>query len=221
MRPEKWQRNQIFESVTAGGLDARDCRFDYDDEPWRISHTPSGSHFILGSNPLPYAGSYVVGDSAISWPFEVFIWARVPETIKHWAAEVKRDFDTPDLWGELQRERDILTGARSGAVENTPFTPDEQVAIAKELSEIKGFVKRTYSLSNEQMLLVDARFDVLEEATRRLGRKDWLLVFWGVMFSVIVTSLLPPEAVQHIVAMALQGLGHLFAGWGGPQELGQ
>ncbi len=93
------------------------------------------------------------------------IWATLPEKVRLWAEEVKHDVDTPDLWAELQREREILTGARYEAVENTLFTPDEQAEIAKQLREIKEYVKKTYSLSSEQMSRVEARLDEAEAAT--------------------------------------------------------
>jgi hypothetical protein len=43
-----------------------------------------------------------------------------------------------------------------------------------------------------------------------MGRKDWLLVFMGTMWSVIITDLIPATAVQHIMVTVLQGLGHMF-----------
>jgi hypothetical protein len=155
----------------------------------------------------------------LSWPYVASIWATLPEKVRLWAEEVKHDVDTPDLWAELQREREILTGARYEAVENTLFTPDEQAEIAKQLREIKEYVKKTYSLSSEQMSRVEARLEEAEAATRRIGRKDWLLLLCGVMFTVIVTDLVPPEAVQHILAMALHGLDHLFGGGGRRPQL--
>jgi len=69
------------------------------------------------------------------------------------------------------------------------------------------------------MLSVEAKLDEIEAAAGRIGRKDWQLLFCGVTFTVIVTGLLPPEAVQHILAMALQGLDHLFGDGGRPPQL--
>jgi hypothetical protein len=152
----------------------------------------------------------VIGDSALSWPYEAFTWSTVEERVQRWAEDVKRDVDTPDLWAELQHEREILTGARYETTENTLFSPDERAEIAKQLRVIREYVKKTYSLSSEKMLLVETRFDELEVATRRMGRKDWLLLFLGTMFTVIVTDLLTPEVVRHILAMSFHGLDHLF-----------
>jgi hypothetical protein len=49
----------------------------------------------------------------------------------------------------------------------------------------------------------------------RMGRKDWLMLFNGALFSLVLTDLIPAEAVQHILLMTLHGLGHLF-GIGAP-----
>jgi hypothetical protein len=68
------------------------------------------------------------------------------------------------------------------------------------------------------MSLVEARFDELEAAAGRIGRKDWRLQFFGVMLMVIVAGLMPPEGLQHILVMAVHGLDRLFGG-GGPPEL--
>jgi hypothetical protein len=80
-------------------------------------------------------------------------------------------------------------------------------------------VKKTYSLSSEQLSRVEAMLDEAEAATSRIGRKDWLLLFAGVMFSVIVTDLLPPGVVQHVLMMAFHGLDHLFGGLPPPPKL--
>jgi hypothetical protein len=69
------------------------------------------------------------------------------------------------------------------------------------------------------MQLLEARLDEVEAATGRLGRKDWLLVFWGRFFGVIVSGVLPPEAVHHILWVALHGLEHHFGSGGFPPQI--
>src|ERR1019366_7556755 len=124
--------------MVAGGLDPKKCDLTKGyGAAASISHVPSGSVFILDDNVLPYTGKYVVGNSELVRPYQAFTWTQVRETVRRWAEEVKRDVDTLDLWAELQREPEILTGARYEAAENTPFTPNEQAEIAKQLREIK------------------------------------------------------------------------------------
>jgi hypothetical protein len=217
VRLQKFQKNAIFKAVAAGGLDMNECRLDEVGDEARIHHLPSKSLFVLnGPDAGLYRGSYVVGENELVWPIEAS-WASVPEKVQRWATEVKEDVDTPDLWAELQRDQDIITVADFEAVENTPFTPDEQTEIATRLREIKAYVKTNYALSAEQMAHLDARFDHAEAASRRMGRKDWVVFFYGVGCTTIVQGLLPPEGLRHILTIAFRGVNDLLGGWGKPQ----
>jgi hypothetical protein len=208
---EKWQRNVVYEAVVAGGLDPRECTFDYGDAEARITHVPSASFFLLEGDITRYTAKAVVGDS-VKWPGGLpTFWIQVEERVRRWAKEVKEDVDTPDRWAESQREREILTGARYEDVENTPFTSDEQAAIAEHLRQTKEYVTRTYSLSDAQILHLEARLDDVAAAASRMGRKDWTLLVCGALLGAFVEGILPQEAVQDI-------LSYLFGG-GGPPEL--
>jgi hypothetical protein len=214
---EKFQRNAFFREIEAGGLDPGECDLSEGTAEVRISHKPSGSYFLVSDDALRYTGSYIVGGSTFSRSYVVFTWAKLTGTVRLWAREVRDDVDTPDLWAELQREHEILTGTRYQTVENTPFTADERAEIAKQLQEIKEYAKSTLLLSIDQMSQLQERLDEAETATHRIGRKDWRLLFLGVMLTLIVTGLVPPEVVQHLLTMALDGLDHLFGGGGQPR----
>jgi hypothetical protein len=62
---------------------------------------------------------------------------------------------------------------------------------------------------------VDARLEHVEEASKRMGRKDWITVLNGAVFSLILADLITPDTAQNVILMALHGIGHLF-GVGGP-----
>jgi hypothetical protein len=126
--------------------------------------------------------------------------------------------DTPNLLAELQRDREILGGARFEDAENTPFTREEQAEIAEWVEASKEFVRNRYSLPEVQLRVIEAKLDELAAQARRSGRRDWMLGVCFVMIGVMANGLLPPDAVQHIVAMLLHGLG-LHLGGGGPLGL--
>lgn len=218
MKLVKWKRNDLIEAVVAGGLDKRDCTFDFGHSESRITLPPSESSFLLQGAASNYTTTMVVGDG-LPQPLRHYSWPTVVERCERWAREVKRDVDTPDLWAELQRERDILMGARYEAGENTPFTPDEQTEIAEQLRQIKEYVKETYALSEAQVLILDAGFDELEAAIHHVGRMAWRLMFLGVVLTLFVTGIVPPEAVRQIPVRALSSLEHLFGGGSGPPQL--
>ncbi len=131
------------------------------------------------------------------------------ERIERWARDVNTDAHTPDLWAELQRERDIPTEAHYEDVENTLFNADERKEIAVLLRQIKGALRDSNSVSDAQMRSLEARFDNLEAAAGRVDRKDWLLLFAGTILAVVVTDLLPREALWDILGMVSHGLEHL------------
>lgn len=148
-------------------------------------------------------------------PEDDFTWEQVVPFVRKWALAVVgrfREYEaTPDLWAEYERSRQLFS-APSG---NTPFTEPERERISMQIREIKVYITNTYELTGNQLSEVNERLDQIAEASRRLGRKDWLMAFSGAVFSLILSDLIPPQAAQHILMLALQGLGHLF-GLGGP-----
>jgi hypothetical protein len=214
MRLDKSQRNEIFKAIAAARLDPRDFALDNDhdsDAEARISHRRSESYFTLERDGLSYSMREVVGDR-LPWPYphEEHAWSGVQKRLRRWLDEVKDDIEMPDLWAELQREREMLGAPPAADVDNKPFTADEQAEIAKELREIKEYAKKTYALSEGQTLAFEAKLNYLEEAAGRLGRLDWRAAALGTLFTLVAEAILPPEAVRHILLMLFQPLGHLF-----------
>jgi len=75
------------------------------------------------------------------------------------------------------------------------------------------YAGRTYSLSAEQMRVLDAKINYLVEAAGRLGRTDWRGLFVGVIVSYILTVALPPESAHSIFMTfmtLLRAIGHLY-----------
>jgi hypothetical protein len=78
------------------------------------------------------------------------------EHVGMWLRSVKDYYEMPDLWAELRGGGSGLVGAAlEGTHENTPFTKDEQIEIAKQLREISDYVRRTYSLSEVELLALE------------------------------------------------------------------
>jgi hypothetical protein len=219
VRLDKPFRNGIIEAVDTGGLEPRECTFDFnDDGGCRVTHTPSGSSFVLGGTFGHFTTTTVVGEGPPG-QLDVYSWRAVEVRVERWAGDVKRNAETTDLWAELQGEREILAGARYQDVENTPFTSDERAEIAEQLREIKEFVRTRYSLSEAEARALEARLDYVEAAGDRMGRKDWRLLFYGQMLDVIIGGLLAPDVVRDILTMALQGLQFVLGGGLEPPQL--
>jgi hypothetical protein len=80
-------------------------------------------------------------------------------------------------------------------------------------------VSTAYALSEAQMLHLEAKLDDIAAAACRMGRKDWALWVGGALLGAFVQGILPPEVVQDIVRMTVDGLGYLLGGGGTPPLL--
>jgi len=99
--------------------------------------------------------------------YPVYSWDRVVELFAVWLGEVKRDQETPDLFAELQQERELLIAATAENVENTPFSADEQESISTQIREIKEYVKKTHQLSKEQARAPETGLDHFQAEARQ------------------------------------------------------
>jgi hypothetical protein len=237
----KHQRNEIFRAiqesgalVTAFTLDAGSLLRDKGRISMLIHHPGSKSTFVI--TPVDHGGYKLAGelgvnekelsrdmlqqldifrrglkDSGLAGPrrgvlsrsYPSYDWDEVPPLIALWARGIVRifsDYHEADLWAEL---------------ENTPFAGAELARISKQIQELKTYITNIHDLTADQTATANKRLDDIEDASRHLGRKDWLMMLNSAVFGLILTDTLTAQVAQHAFSMVLQGLGHLF-GLGGP-----
>jgi hypothetical protein len=179
---------------------------------------PSRSHFsVLTQDDISFYGKSRIGES-LEHPYGSGPWSFLLAEFGRWTQDVKVEIETPDIWEELREGNELFSVAPQQDLPNTPFTEIELAQIAQQLRKIKAYIKESRSLSEEKTALLEARFDEAEEASRRTGRKDWFFLFGGVLLSLILSAVVPPDLLLHIFAMTAHGLGHLFGGEA-PREL--
>jgi hypothetical protein len=208
----KKRRNELFELLGSSGVNPIEFELTYIKAKNRLKHVPSASVFEFGAQSGAHSGwisvTWLVGNR-IARSTQISTWSGLINLVHEWVTD---EIAAPDLWVENRRQREFLSKSGYETVNNTPFTQEEQAEIAAQLREIREYVKKAVSLSAEQMSQVEARLDEAETAAQHIGRKDWLLLFMGVLFTLIISALLTPEVVQHIFGMAIHGLSHLFDG---------
>jgi hypothetical protein len=107
---------------------------------------------------------------------------------------ITREWKAPDLWAELQSNKRLVASVAIGAADNSPFSPEEKEKIARQLTEIKTYVRRTHKLTEDQYTTIDARLDYLIDAAERgMGRIDWRNAFVGAFLGAVVQAVLPPS----------------------------
>jgi hypothetical protein len=147
--------------------------------------------------------------------YEGLKWVAVEQVTRAWVGQVKRQ----DVWTGNEQVKDAFTAAQGEKAGNAPFTKDEQMQITAQLQGVKEQLKEQFELTSEQIAHIDERLNEAAEATERMGRKDWLLLFGGTIFNLIVTDTVTPSVAGHIFTTVIHGLIHLFTGTGGPPQI--
>jgi hypothetical protein len=207
---QKKQRNILVESIQAVGLNPLDFELQENDLLFdvHIKHKHTSSWFDVRFEGGLLKGKYVVGDDPEWSTSPASTWHSMHPRIRTWLEEVKSDLETPDKLAELQRKTQLLIAASDRITDNAPFAPDEQRQIVEQLRVMIERAHRAHSLSPSQVKVLDDWRKYVVEASHRLGRKDWFLLFAGAMFTYLPT-LLPPEAIRDMSLSLLKAIGHL------------
>ena len=234
----KLDRNKIYEAITEGGLNPAEFKLTVTPANTVISHI-SGStfEFVKEAGGMRAAFSKAVrgevgtvGDTYYSIKAIVIdgsqnIHDAAPDfshlliDIREWADEIKLVVETPDYWADTQLSRELINDIQREDTENTPFNEDEQKQIAAQLHEITKQLKEQFELTNEQIERIEEWRHEATETSTRMGRKDWLIYFLGTITALIITATVTAGVGEHIFAMVIHGLGHLFTGGDGPPRI--
>lgn len=241
MMLNKRERNKIYQRIVDSGLDTTEFDLEDTDDKVIIDHN-SGSTFefsrkeeldketllldqLSGSvpNPPPITIYYSVKARVTDGINDVYRATNVDYItivkLPEWLREIKATVGVPDYWAEMKRSRASIAIIQSGNFPNTPFTLDEQTQIVAQLREVKKQVEQLYGLSSEQMTQVNEKLDEVAEVSKHLGRKDWVVIFAGTIFNLVVADTVTPGVAQHIFIMTLQVLVHLFTGGSIPPQI--
>ncbi|MDR7856108.1 hypothetical protein [Tissierella sp.] len=135
-------------------------------------------------------------------PFEQsysYEWDEVLEFFRLWLQYLEREISQPDLWGELEKIRafdDI-----EYEIENTmqQFTYNEIKQIQRGIGEIRRYLLNVVDNDEEDSKTINEKLDYLIESSERMGKKDWLNIFYGSMFSLSISLALNPEQGQTMI----------------------
>lgn len=210
----KQERDDIFRAAADGGVDMAGIHHAVNGDRWVIQHRPEGSAFIFEASDDPARPAYFrftwsVVDGRESGDRTAAGFANLLENIRDWARQVAYVANTPDLWAQLGASRELLGSLEQGT-DNAPFTADQQAEIADRIEDVKALVRETFSLEARQLHGLDQKLDEVREASKRVGRKDWLMILYGAAFGMVVNDLIPPNVAIQVADLVVRSLGHIF-----------
>jgi hypothetical protein len=103
----------------------------------------------------------------------------------------------------------ILAGLTDIDPNNLPFASIEIEQIASSIDNIKRKILHM-DIEPEKLDLISRKLDEIQEASHRLGRKDWINYVIGALTSSMMTAALNSEAASAIFKIANENLSWLF-----------
>jgi hypothetical protein len=212
------QMNEIFSLV-------QQIELNHSDFEWRervssqssnitisdLVHKSTGFYFLFDYHPTHrhYSQCSPGEDTAIQQQISRS-WETQKTFAKTWLHWLKREIESPDLWGSIARGAEIAEAAASNDTENISFNENEKQYIATGINEIKEYLLKAHDLSERNATLVAQRLDYLIEASNRVGRKDWINLLLSVLVGIVISAALPPDSARELFSFAGQVLHQIL-----------
>lgn len=223
-RLKQTERSEVFHLVTSAGFDPADFGWEdkRDFESFRSSigggdevavsvlrHNPTGYYLRFGA----FANEFSPGvNKRINHDKHDGTWKDRIRSLATWLNELRREVEAPDLWASVGQERALANAAASEGVDNNSFNPSEKQLISASLNEIRSTLLSMRQFDSRQTAIIDSQFKHLDEAAQRMGRKDWLMLAFGAMVTMIVALSLTPEQGNGLLRLAGSLLHQLWEG---------
>ena len=210
----KSQRNDLFIAIESEDLKHTDFdskvlkETDFDANTYsvpQIIHKPTEYYFNFHSKPLGYSIAY--SPQSISNAGQIYLdselpWEDVVRFFTDWLKELKVELDTPDLWEIIHKENTLLEAAGIREFENNIISDGELVMIEKGITEIKEFIFRTQSPSEEQKEFIDGRLNYLVESGKRNAKAGWIQLAIGVLIAITLAMGMNPDETREFFKIA-------------------
>jgi hypothetical protein len=212
----KSQANEVFQNIQMHEIPPEDFEwnilpsiFNQSVYVSRLRHKSSGFYFQFDFHNNRHFCEFSPGNTT---PIEQDFpgtWENQIEYLNSWLNNLQREIEAPDLWGAIANEK-VLAEGSSEQDENVQFTREEIHRIHENLNEIKHYLISSQPFSPEQLNYLDARFNYLEEAATRVGRKDWIILVVGTLTNTIITLALIPSIARELLRLAGTVLSWVF-----------
>lgn len=133
-------------------------------------------------------------------------WAGILECIKKWLISLKRELEVPDIWDKIGNFHLDYESKTKGQIPNKKFSKDEIEKTSQSLENIRAYLIQLKGESQEHLNLINEKIDYLIEASKRMGRKDWIHVCIGAFTSLMTGLALSPEKSKEIWSLLREGI---------------
>ncbi len=182
----------------------------------KLVHIPSGYFFEFDFlKDEHYCRYSPAEDMAIKSKYPVS-WELQYTNVKQWLSCLKIEIWLPDYWEQIFNDNKDLNIFVSDNIsikdEVTVFNPEEQKYISQQLIEINEHLNKIYTLNKDQSEYIKNSLVYLVDASNRVTRKDWKLIFIGKLVDIISQIALPSNIAKEYFKFAINAIIQLFTG---------
>jgi hypothetical protein len=211
------QKNQVFQALKQRGLPLEEfiwhtCASERteDMEVPLLIHAPSTFFFVFDQQNGGDWVLYSPASSRLKEAQNAGDWGSTMHYVNIWAAALNRELTTPDLWAALKVQKQLAASSLE-VRDNTPFSTAEQQSIAVAIHQLQTEFISATKATGERLHKIEQQTAYLVDASKRLGRKDFLLLLVGSLTSFVLEHTLASDAARHLFDIATKLLG-----WIGP-----
>ncbi len=144
--------------------------------------------------------------------FAKMSWDSCLPYVAAWVQALRTEVETPDPWQALPGLATTSDIAVASDVANTEFSHRETDRLADGLEQIRRLLIDAAGRSEQSVAVINSQLNSLRDASKRMGRKDWVNQAIGALMTLSITLALSPETTKQaleILRQTLRGLVHL------------
>ncbi len=186
----------------------------------QLNHVDSPFYFVFDfrRSSDEHWAHYSPGLESATLSVHTGTWVYQRQHVEFWLRNLNREIKAPDLWGAISEQRKVAEVASSPQTSDTPFTTEEQEYIAGRINEVKQYLAQ--NIPPGQMQAIAAHLDELVDASRNMGRRQWMIWTVGTIVNVVIQYSIPTNVANHLLRLVYSFFGHLLTGGTPPLPLG-
>lgn len=215
------QRNSLLRAIEAEEFSPSDFEWFETQSKWTgdkvpaIGYKPTSYYFVFDYYPGDPVGlespgrvaRYTPGRESLNTSIRCPGWNETLITFQKWLSYVRRETE-PDLWDETE-EADFRN---EWLASNDPFKKDELKAIQNGLTRVESFLIENSNKSDAVIKDIKENVTYLKESAESSGRRDWMMMFIGIIVTHLSDWAISNISWQHVVGVLVKSATKLISG---------
>jgi hypothetical protein len=184
------QRNDVLKATQAAGFDKKEFEWEmagvgpYRPPAPQLVHKPTGYFFQFDyvegdfTHPSSRVARFAPGSEHPKEASRCRSWQDMLHALSRWLGYIRRETEEEDLWEKEEYEK-----FQSWISPNSKFTPTELHSIDVGLDRVEKLLVSHSDKAERTLVDISDNIKYLKSTAKKSGRRDWLMMFIGVVIS--------------------------------------